>query len=75
MDNPNVFMIHENNCLDEQEQNGLTTKPYEKMTVKELKEIAKEKGIEKFENMKRPELIETLKGVIDNAGDNNGESE
>jgi len=35
---------------------------YEDMTVKELRKIAKEKGINGYYNMKKDELIEALKG-------------
>lgn len=35
---------------------------YKEYTVKELKEIAKEKEIEGYYDMKKTELIETLKG-------------
>lgn len=34
----------------------------EKMTVVELRELAKEKGIEGYDSMKKDDLIETLKG-------------
>lgn len=37
-------------------------KPLLKMTVPELKEIAKEKGIEGYDNMKKEELLVALKG-------------
>lgn len=35
---------------------------YETMTVKELKELAKEKEIDGYYNMKKEELIKALKG-------------
>lgn len=40
----------------ETEQEG-----YEKMTVPELKEMAKNKGVEGYSNMKKDELINVLK--------------
>lgn len=36
---------------------------YEDMTVKELEVIAKEKGIEKYYDMKKAELIAVLEGL------------
>lgn len=36
--------------------------PLDKFKVDELKELAKEKGIEGYEDMKKPELLESLKG-------------
>ena len=36
------------------------SKSLEELTVKELKEIAKEKGIEGYSDMKREELLEVL---------------
>lgn len=64
MTNPEIFRIHEGNCLEEQRQNGLLKeeKPLEKLKVDELRELAKEKGIEEFDKMKKEELIEALKG-------------
>lgn len=38
------------------------TANYESLTVPELKEIAKEKDIKGYNNMKKADLIETLKG-------------
>lgn len=35
---------------------------YSSLTVKELRSLAKEKGIEGYYNMKKAELIEALKG-------------
>ncbi|SHI90192.1 Rho termination factor, N-terminal domain [Clostridium amylolyticum] len=37
----------------------------EELTVKELKELAKDKGIEGYSDMKKDELIKVLEGVED----------
>ena len=37
------------------------TKDYSKMTVTELKEVAKEQGVENYTSMKKAELLEALK--------------
>ncbi|NFO56389.1 hypothetical protein FDB39_05750 [Clostridium botulinum] len=39
---------------------------YNKLTVDKLKELAKEKGLENYSNMKKEELIAALK-ELDNA--------
>ncbi len=39
-----------------------TAKPLERMKLEELRAIAKEKGLEGFEELTRAELIELLKG-------------
>ena len=36
--------------------------PFDKMKVDELKGLAKEKGIDGYDNMKKADLIEALKG-------------
>ena len=64
IDNPEIYIIHENSCLENQKLNGLikATK-LEDMKVQELKDLAKEKGIENFADLKKDELINVLKAV------------
>lgn len=38
-------------------------KPFERMKVDELRELAAEKGIEGYEKLKKDELIDALKGA------------
>jgi hypothetical protein len=63
-DNPEVFRIHEENCLKHQELNGLLSpKPLDEMNFQELKALAKEKEIANFSTLKKDELLEALKAV------------
>ena len=42
-----------------------TEKPVEEMNVKELREIAKEKGISGYSSLAKEELVELLKDVVE----------
>lgn len=73
-DNPIVFYIHERNCLDHQKQNGLIKEEqnqeppidYNSMTVDQLKNVCKEKGLEGYSNLNKDDLVafmnENIKG-------------
>lgn len=60
------YEIDETLEIDDKDMNDkifeIIEKPLSKMTVPELKEIAKEKGIEGYDNMKKEELLVALKG-------------
>jgi large subunit ribosomal protein L21 len=45
------------------------------MKVADLKEIAKEKGIEGFDNMTKAKLLEAIKNADEAAADDHGEGE
>ncbi len=48
--------------MEEQENDQEQIEGFEELTVDQLKNLAKEKGIEGISKMKRDELIEVLKG-------------
>ncbi|MBE6089840.1 MAG: Rho termination factor [Clostridium beijerinckii] len=78
--NPEIFNIHEANCIDEQIQNGLIADPslkdneqsensdgevdYSSMTVDQLKAICKEKNLEGYSNLNKDDLITFIKENI-----------
>ncbi|WP_315074083.1 Rho termination factor N-terminal domain-containing protein [uncultured Clostridium sp.] len=74
MDNPAIFHIHQNRCLEEQKLNGLISENedgkydvnYNDMTVEQLKNICKEKGLDGYSNLNKDDLIafmnENIKG-------------
>ena len=54
----------------EKQAKDATSKPIDKMTVAELEEMAKEKNLEGFENMKKAELVAALTELV--VKDNDG---
>ncbi|MDP4143187.1 MAG: Rho termination factor N-terminal domain-containing protein [Bacillota bacterium] len=64
IENPEIFKIHEDNCLEHQKLNGIKKETkLEDMNVQELRNLAKEKSIEGYSNLKRDELINAIKAV------------
>lgn len=65
MDNPVIFHIHENRCLEDQKANGLikeneqegTGTDYNAMTVEQLKAICKDKGLDGYSNLNKDDLV------------------
>ena len=50
---------------NEPAETSKTEKPVEEMNVKELREIAKEKGISGYSSLAKEELMELLKDVVE----------
>lgn len=69
MDNPMIFHIHENNCLEHQKQNGLLKEPkqegqsidYDPMTLDQLKGICKDNNLEGYTGLNKDDLIKFVK--------------
>lgn len=63
---PKVYELHIKRCkaviVKNKENENKDIVNLEDMTVKELRELAKEKNIDAYYNMKKEELIEALKG-------------
>ncbi|AGF56457.1 hypothetical protein B0P06_005274 [Clostridium saccharoperbutylacetonicum] len=70
IDNPMIFHIHENRCLEDQRANGFIKDnkendiDYNSMTVEQLKVICKDKGLEGYSNFNKDELIAFMKEKI-----------
>lgn len=80
IDNPEIFNIHESDCIEEQIQNGLMTEPsseiidpdsgenntvdYSSMTVEQLKAICKENNLDGYSNLNKDDLVAFMKENI-----------
>lgn len=72
MDNPQIFHIHEKNCIEHQKQNGLIEEEekvedivdYATMTTDQLKALCKDNNLEGYTTKNKEDLIKFIQENI-----------